>query len=442
MLSTVPGGVGTLLVLELLSLAGAGMSVLILLAAGVRRRGWEASLGGALSVVQAVLAFRLTCAAKHLGASPAPSGPGSGGGGWPPVSVVLAVPALLLASGLLLAVQVRALRQASTALTFKAAFDTYPGALAISGGAGRPSFVNDTMRLLLGAHGIRGAWPLEDIWEALRDRAVEMRIQGGGEECMPVEAQGRLWALTRARDGTGGYELSGQDITEVETLTRELAQEVDRLEASTLRLRTAIDEVGRLLAERDVLMARARLHDVLAQRLTFAKKFLQEGVGDADRLQVLSGLLAGLTEYTVVQPGVRDAVERLEDVVEGGELVGTQVIVTGDLPQDQEIALLLVEVLGQAVTNAVLHAGARRVDVVLEDVPGDQGVGVSMTVRNAIPEAPGAPTPSQGLRERTGMRGMRQRLVALGGVLETEVGKEFVLRASIPPCRESPGSEV
>ena len=65
-----------------------------------------------------------------------------------------------------------------------------------------------------------------------------------------------------------------------------------------------------------------------------------------------------------------------------------------------------------------------------------------MTVRNAIPEAPGAPTPSQGLRERTGMRGMRQRLVALGGVLETEVGKEFVLRASIPPCRESPGSEV
>ena len=106
-------------------------------------------------------------------------------------------------------------------MTFKAAFDTYPGALAISGGAGRPSFVNDTMRLLLGAHGIRGAWPLEDIWEALRDRAVEMRIQGGGEECMPVEAQGRLWALTRARDGTGGYELSGQDITEVKTLTRE-----------------------------------------------------------------------------------------------------------------------------------------------------------------------------------------------------------------------------
>jgi signal transduction histidine kinase len=81
-------------------------------------------------------------------------------------------------------------------------------------------------------------------------------------------------------------------------------------------------------------------------------------------------------------------------------------------------------VVQEALTNARRHAPGQPVGIELDDA----GAELRVSVVNPLP-----PKPPSGAGGGRGLAGMRERVEALGGTLETGVrGADFVVLASLP----------
>jgi len=225
-----------------------------------------------------------------------------------------------------------------------------------------------------------------------------------------------------------------------ESSKRALQQTYDELRLLTRRLEAAKEDERKHIAR--------ELHDEMGQALTAAKINVQlMPLGDDAARQRRVGEVVGLIDGMIrhvrqlsldLRPplldelgletalrGYLDAVTRTSGVAIGLEVEGLR----GRLPPEQEIAAF--RVAQEAVTNVLRHASASRVDVRLRadgqwlriDVD-DDGQGFDPADALEGPEAGG----------HVGLRGMRERMRALGGdtVFESVPGRGTRVRAWMP----------
>lgn len=120
------------------------------------------------------------------------------------------------------------------------------------------------------------------------------------------------------------------------------------------------------------------------------------------------------------QPGARD----VDALVAAARDAGQEVRVTGSWRDiDEPTGYVLYRVVQECLTNARRHAFGEPVDVQVRS----DARGVGLLVRNAVPEPVRAVVPGRGLV------GMRERVEALGGLLDVRtVGGQFVVEALLP----------
>lgn len=316
-------------------------------------------------------------------------------------------------------------------LTFKRAFEEFPGLLALGGVKGPVTMTNAPMHHLLIALGLNTAQPLNQIWQALCVRAEEDELNAimhrsleGTPQHLFIRMGESVWQL-RYKENDDAPEsmrlqLWGEDLSEEYALARQLVNENAELEEATRGLRESIEEAGALVAQQDIVGTRLRLHDVLAQRLTFVRHFLAEGVGEVQRTRALSQMLTSLGEDLRADTSTPTAA-RLGMIVSGCALMGTRCEVSGPFPQDEDVASVLMSVLSQAVVNAVLHAEAEHITVRFSQSQSAW----TMTITNPITDA-------VDVVEKTGLAGMRTRVEALGGWMRVHADTSFVVRVCIP----------
>ncbi len=316
-------------------------------------------------------------------------------------------------------------------LTFKRAFEEFPGLLALGGVKGPVTMTNAPMHHLLNALGLNAAQPLNQIWQALCVRAEEDELNAimhrsleGTPQHLFIRMGESVWQL-RYKENDAAPEpfrlqLWGEDLSEDYALARQLVDENAELEEATRGLRESIEEAGALVAQQDIVGTRLRLHDVLAQRLTFVRHFLAEGVGEVQRTRALSQMLTSLGEDLRADTSTPTAA-RLGMIVSGCALMGTRCEVSGPFPEDEDVASVLMSVLSQAVVNAVLHAEAEHITVRFSQSQSAW----TMTIANPITDA-------VDVVEKTGLAGMRTRVEALGGWMRVHADTSFVVRVCIP----------
>lgn len=338
--------------------------------------------------------------------------------------VLAALSILLFASSII------SLKETS-ALTFKRAFEEFPGPLALGGMKGPVAMTNAPMHHLLIALGLNTAQPLNQIWQALCVRAEEDELNAimhrsleGTPQHLFIRMGESVWQL-RYKENDDAPEplrlqLWGEDLSEDYALARQLVDKNAELEEATRGLRESIEEAGALVAQQDIVGTRLRLHDVLAQRLTFVRHFLAEGVGEVQRTRALSQMLTSLGEDLRADTSTPTAA-RLGTIVSGCALMGTRCEVSGPFPEDEDVASVLMSVLSQAVVNAVLHAEAEHITVRFSQSQSAW----TMTIANPITDA-------VDVVEKTGLAGMRTRVEALGGWMRVHADTSFVVRVCIP----------
>lgn len=370
--------------------------------------------------------------------------PNPGEATWALASILVA---LLLLSGATLVLFVRetsSFWREPGALAFKRAFDRFPGALAVGAPDRSPIMMNEGMRRLLARRGIGTTLDMRGIWRRLESGEGEApglieelsRSGSPGEEettaradrsrtgTILVRSGERSWLFGKSEREYGPRamraQIWGEDVSARADLLVTLARENESLRASMREVEASIREVVRLVEEQDVVGARLRLHDVLAQRLVFVRRFLEEGVGERLRLEALASMLVTLGE-DLHEPDGGGPAGRLGMIASGCALMGVECRIVGVVPADARVADAFLSALGQAVTNAVLHADARRIEVVF----GEDAESWTMSATNPLAEP-------VAVVERAGIAGMRSRIAALGGDLEVESGEDFVVRARVP----------
>lgn len=217
-------------------------------------------------------------------------------------------------------------------------------------------------------------------------------------------------------------------------LTAELAERVDELAASRVRLVKA-EDAGRRRLERDIhdgvqqelvaMMAKVRLsRNQLARDPTLAQATLGEVQEDLRQtLDDVRELAAGIHPAVLSDRGLLDAID-----ARIGRLPLAIAIDAGDLADGKRYPAALEGtayfVVCEALANVLKHAAARHATVRLASQPG------SLCVEVADDGCGFDPANVTG----TGLRGLADRLEALGGTLSvlSQVGAGTRLRAELP----------
>lgn len=233
-------------------------------------------------------------------------------------------------------------------------------------------------------------------------------------------------------------------IGELEEVNRRLAEALaeneDLHDALVLRARESgrHDERERLALE---------IHDTIAQSLMGVVTQLEaartqvhdDPAGALTRLDRAGGLargalaearrsVEGLLPEALDGSDLVDAVKRLVDDWSTRTGTPAQAVVTGTVqPVPPEVDSAVLRVVGEALRNVELHAGASRVAVTLSFMAGE----LALDVRD---DGTGAAAPAEG---RFGLPGMRRRAERLGGelVLESAPGAGTAVGLRVPVRR-------
>lgn len=301
----------------------------------------------------------------------------------------------------------------------RAILDAWDDLLAMAGWAAAClGLLFAATRLALG----RALRPLAEIM-----RALDRTGRGRFDTRLPVFATPELGRISRAFNGMA--DRLGEAVDD--NVRLESAREVDR------QMNARLEEERRVIAR--------ELHDELAQGITAVRALagsIVQRTADAPALHVpAQGIVAVTGE---MQDGVRNILHRLRPA--GGELAASlerqlaawQVqqpairlnsqLAIGPQPVADELALTVIRIVQEGLTNVVRHADATQVDLAISRVAGwlqltlaDNGVGRT-----------GRPSAQAGCG--LGLAGMGERIAALGGHLQFEqpAGGGFRIFARLP----------
>jgi signal transduction histidine kinase len=230
-------------------------------------------------------------------------------------------------------------------------------------------------------------------------------------------------------------------VRHVETKYVELSAAYDELAELNRKLETAKEEERRFIAR--------ELHDDLGQALTVLKLGLKTGKATpfSDPVRIVDGLINKVRELSrVLRPALLDEVGLAPAL---GAYLEEQSNVSGitmdlklnglkDERLSGELEIACFRLVQEAVTNALRHAGATRVNVRIDRENGS----VRLSVKDdGNGRASADEVVRAGLAGHLGVIGMRERTRALGGTFElsSEPGRGTTIEVELPLGRASAG---
>lgn len=101
-----------------------------------------------------------------------------------------------------------------------------------------------------------------------------------------------------------------------------------------------------------------------------------------------------------------DANTNLQNLIKIHKKNGTNISITGNLPKNKEISRVLFEIIREATTNAIKHAGSKNVYVYITETLEE----ITMTIKND------GKKPNEFITENEGIKGMRRKVSKLNGI--------------------------
>ncbi|AXS80484.1 HAMP domain-containing protein [Dechloromonas sp. HYN0024] len=259
-------------------------------------------------------------------------------------------------------------------------------------------------------------------------RALDRTGRGRFDTRLPVFPTPELGRISRAFNGMA--DRLGEAVDE--NVRLESAREVDR------RMQAGLEDERRIIAR--------ELHDELAQGITAVRALagaIVQRTSDAPALHIpAQGIVAVTGE---MQDGVRNILQRLRPVAGNGvvttlerllaswqkqhpEIRLNSHLVLGALPVADDLALTVVRIVQEGLTNIIRHADASQVDLAIRRDAG----WLQLTLVDNGRGRSGQPSVQAGCG--LGLAGMGERIALLGGHLQFEQpdGGGFGLVARLP----------
>ncbi len=261
---------------------------------------------------------------------------------------------------------------------------------------------------------------------------VEKRASLGGMTAIHIDGTDPVYALPDGRvvrfhtsrlevHGNMINELVAIEITNEYDLWKTLRSDTQRLSAINRRMELLGKQIDEMIAEKEVLDAKVRIHDSMGRTILATKKYLESGdPKDREHLdeywsRVL--LLVHANVKTQASQGPK------ADLVEAGRVLGLEVQFEGHFPTDRDGKALeyLMSGARECMTNACRHAGASVLSISSQE---ENGVWIIEYTNNGK-------IPTEPIQEGGGLATLRARILGVGGKMEVEWEPRFLLRLII-----------
>ena len=210
------------------------------------------------------------------------------------------------------------------------------------------------------------------------------------------------------------------DVSENWALTSKLQDQDQELREKSSELKNTISNLHILSKEKEIENAKIRAHDILGQRLTVLLRMIQND--DKLDYDLLKSLSKGLLEELKAEDNQKSPLDELKTIQQIFTSIGVDINFKGQLPQDEEQANLVVDIIRESSANAVRHGFASRVDIGSEEKETSYNLNISnIGHTSSDPVTPGS-----------GIKTIRKKVNAMGGTLEIIPHPEFTLSVILP----------
>ncbi len=227
------------------------------------------------------------------------------------------------------------------------------------------------------------------------------------------------------------YLMMALDINEEELLSQETQKVTRELAKQQEQLRESLQHTQEVANNDALLYMQSRVHDIIGQRLSILHRYLEDDSTSEELFAKIRPLLNSILDDLENVEEV-DSVTELYSVVYAFSLINVKITISGKLPQDTRCSHAFVQVIREACTNAVKHAQAALINVVMQETASF----ALLTITNNGEPFTGV------LLQGTGLPGMARAIVSLGGEFDVQPENGFAILAKVPLPIPSPSSSL
>lgn len=160
------------------------------------------------------------------------------------------------------------------------------------------------------------------------------------------------------------YQIIATDVTEQGTINKRLEQYGIRLKEQKDKLQEVLQNLEELRKEEAISRSWDYIHGVFGQNISIMQRLLSgKSLPEMDDLRfLLKNLLKGL-DVTKVE----SIEEKYIKMISAFKSLGIDLVVEGELPQDEGVASLFVEIIREGITNAIRHGQAEKVIIKINE---------------------------------------------------------------------------
>ena len=258
--------------------------------------------------------------------------------------------------------------------SIKESFDTLPSGIVFYDEQGLVSLINKEMNkvslLITGKTLLNG----NTFWNNIMSNIIidGAKILKIGEEPIIELENGKIVSLKRNIHSISAkkiYEIIATDITSTYTLTKELEIKLDELEQVNKRLVSYGESISKLTREKEVLMAKIRIHDDMGKILLTTKHKLSNNMLLEEKEELFD--FWKLEIDALKSNDKREKKNNLQVIKDAAKMVGVKIEYFGDKPKSNTtIEKILVNAMHECLTNTVMHANGKRMKVIVENNKG------------------------------------------------------------------------
>lgn len=208
------------------------------------------------------------------------------------------------------------------------------------------------------------------------------------------------------------------DITEVYKLHQKLNEQNKKLKENNKKILLSIDNIEELEKEKNLLKLKNKYHDILGQNLSILQQYLNKENITQENFEEIKFMIQ---KMFIDIEDTDDTNANLENLIKIHKKNGTDIIIDGKLPQNKETAKVFFEIIREATTNAIRHAGSSKVFVKIRETLEETYMIITNDGRK----------PNEFITENQGIKDMRRKVKKLGGMFYISTVPEFSVNISI-----------
>ena len=208
------------------------------------------------------------------------------------------------------------------------------------------------------------------------------------------------------------------DITEEYKLHQKLNGQNKKLKENNKKILLSIDKIEELEKEKNLLKLKNKYHDILGQNLSILQQYLNKENISQENFEEIKFMIQ---KMFIDIEDTDDTNANLENLIKIHKKNGTDIIIDGKLPQNKETAKVFFEIIREATTNAIRHAGSSKVFVNIKETLEETYMIITNDGRKS----------NEFITENQGIKDMRRKVKKLGGMFYISTVPEFSVNISI-----------